>query len=139
MIVRMSSLGAWGPNTGLKPTAILEAWEHIGSPWFLYTDIDARIDSCPAVPDIEWDVAVFDNPNPGHKNRTAAAAIFFRMNPQARTFLLAWRNRCRAAKYIDHPHFTTTLSDKGAIIKNAKEWMRWSQNGLSKTKPEFFL
>lgn len=146
VVQRVRSTGNWARNTGLKPAAILAVWDKL-DPVFLYTDIDAQVLSTPQVPeDEDWDIGIFDNPNPGHKNRTAAAAIFFRRNDKTQAFILAWAEQCRRSRSIDHPQLTYLLEAhrrsrrfSRCLLMDAGPWMKWSQNGLSTEKAPFSL
>jgi len=138
VIVRRESAGNWEDNTGLKPAAIMDAMGVASeAPWVLFTDADAEILSVPAVPDLKWDIGLVDNPNPHHKNRVTAAAMFVRNTQAAQKFLWAWAQRCAAQGGIDHPKLTRTIEKvpEGVGLRRTERWVRWVANGLSEVKP----
>ena len=141
LIARVASTGDWAKNTGLKPAAIQSLWDQVEHDWFLYTDIDASILSIPQIAENRWDIGAVDNPDPGHVNRLAAAAIFFHKTSAGRLFLKRWTERCAHYPGKDHGQLTNTIrnaqASRYAAVVSATSWLRWQQNGLSNTKPAF--
>ena len=139
VVIRMDSTGDWTRNTGLKPSAVLQAWDQIKTDWFLYTDIDTKVLSQPIIRKTNWDVGVFDNPNPHHRNKLTAAAILFKVGGPAHALVTAWAQRCSKTMGKDHSHFTWSVQGANTLkppvtVLNTTNWMDWEANGLSVEK-----
>ena len=110
IVTRLTSTGDWARNTGLKPSAILDAWRKVNADWFLYLDIDTSITAAPTPPEGNWDVGVTDNRVTTHRNRISAADLVFRKTDGGLRFLQHWQTRCRARPGKDHDQLTHTIT-----------------------------
>ena len=139
IITRLSSTGNWARNTGLKPSAILDAWRHVTTPWFLYLDIDTRILSAPSLPEGNWEVGVTDNRELRHKNRISAADLIFKRTAGSLRFLQHWQLRCRARPGKDHDQLTHTITTfkatNKAVVQDITGAIDWQPNGLREPHP----
>jgi len=139
IVTRMTSTGDWARNTGLKPAAILDAWRHLTTDWFLYLDIDILLREAPAAPTGTWDVGVVENRDMSHKNRISAGSLIFRKTAGSLHFLQQWNARCRQRPGKDHDAMAKTISlakaTRRPLVQDITGAIDWVPNGL-RTLPE---
>lgn len=113
----------WHEGTKIKPQVILNHLEQADA--LLWIDADCAVDLPSEPPEGLWDVGIFDNIVPTHKNRISAAFILFRNSQGAQYFLRRWKhNNSLAAK--DHPALTKTINQcKNTVrIQNLSQWLK---------------
>jgi hypothetical protein len=113
----------WGEGTKIKPKTILSAFAL--DPYVFWMDADCAVDLPEHPPEGDWDVCLFDNVNPNHINRIAAAFILFKDTTNSRKFLARWDENNQNVKK-DHPALTRTINEMRGKMSfyDGSEWLK---------------
>jgi hypothetical protein len=137
--------GSYTANVNMKPKILASLMDLWPTGKIIYTDVDTLWRGIPEFP-ADLHVGLARNPNPNHKNKIAASALFLDVGaPFARTFVEHWRLLCKAqpSRY-DHPLLTQTI-DHYTRFPHAGGRMEvvegfdglFVQNGLDDEKPSY--